>query len=980
MRKTVIPVLLAISLSAYAQETKKADTAKTTKIEEVVVTSLGIKRQARSLTYSSQQIGGDELTEVKTPNLLNSINGKVSNVQINKTNGGAGGSVRVIMRGDKSTRNSQPLYVIDGIPIINNTGTQGTTGPNVDYFASMPDTGDVLSTINPEDIESINFLKGASAAALYGAAGGNGAVLIVTKTGAKGKGLLSFTSSLTFDKVYSLPKLQYSYLQTTPQDASTGTTGSQDSWGEKGTSKDHVKDFFDTGITWTNGLTFQAGNDKSSSFFSLGNTTNKGVIPTSTFDQYNLNFRNTSKFLEDRLVLDANVMASLQESRNRLTPGTYFSPLTNLYWFPRGINFDNYSGDKYTYFDQTRYLPAQNWWAIKPDGGFNGENSQNPYWILNKNTVNTKNKTFYGSAALSYTINDWLVAKARGNYNYFNSDSQRNVAVYSLPIVLGGNNNGKIYKNTVERTSSYGDFILVGNPKINDNLSLDFTVGGSVSDSKTTVTNIENNKLFIANLFALNNLDWGNSSGEGTVGNGLNYTITNYNRRDQAFFASANFGYKKMLYLDLTFRNDWSSTLAGAPNRSFDYESIGINGIMSEMFQLPSFINFWKLRTSYATVGNALDPNSTLPQPIFNGGVVTGSYTSSPVDISLYPELASLFPRPEKNKSFEAGTEFRLFNNKLSFDITYYNTVTTDQYLKGVDATGYYTTTIGKWDINAGKIQNTGFESSLSYKVFNSEKFGWTTTLNASANKNRIKEVFPSGFYPDSEKLFTLNGGGFNVIKKGGSFGDLYGTVFLRDAQGRIIVDENGLPSKDPNQRQYLGNPNPKFMLGFSNSFNIGKFNLNFLVDGKFGGKVLGMTQALNDKFGVSQATADARDAGGVVIPDAVYANGQAYTGRTDAHAYYNLVGGSDGINEAYIYNATTIRLRQASASYTFNVNAKYFKDITLSVIGTNLFFFYKKAPFDPEQVSGVNPGGVGVDMFGMPITRSFGFSLKANF
>ncbi|CEJ68183.1 Vitamin B12 transporter BtuB [Chryseobacterium oranimense G311] len=203
MRKTVIPVLLAISLSAYAQETKTADTAKTTKIEEVVVTSLGIKRQVRSLTYSSQQIGGDELTEVKTPNLLNSINGKVSNVQINKTNGGVGGSVRVVMRGDKSTRNSQPLYVIDGIPIINNT-----KGPNVDFFASMPDTGDVLSTINPEDIESINFLKGASAAALYGAAGGNGAVLIVTKKGKTGRSKLSYTTSLTLDRAYSF--LNYS--------------------------------------------------------------------------------------------------------------------------------------------------------------------------------------------------------------------------------------------------------------------------------------------------------------------------------------------------------------------------------------------------------------------------------------------------------------------------------------------------------------------------------------------------------------------------------------------------------------------------------------------------------------------------------------------------------------------------------------------------------------------------------------------------
>ncbi|OBS11804.1 SusC/RagA family TonB-linked outer membrane protein [Elizabethkingia miricola] len=958
-------VLLASSIGLYAQEGKAKDSTKTANIQEVVITSLGIKRQARSLTYSAQQIGGDDLTEVKTPNLLNSINGKVSNVQINKTNGGVGGSVRIVMRGDKSTRNSQPLFVIDGIPIVNNTG-----GPNVDYYAGMPDTGDIMSTINPEDIQSINFLKGASAAALYGAQGSNGAILITTKKGAAGKSAISFTSSLTFDQVYSLPKFQNSYLQTIPYNPQTGDTGSAESWGAKGSSKDYSKKFFDTGTTWTNSLTFTSGNEKSTNFFSIGNTTNKGVIPTSTFEQYNASFRNSSKFLDDKLTLDANLMGSLQDSKNRLTPGSYFSPIANLYWLPRGVDLDSFR-DNYSYFNKERYLPAQNWWAIKPDGSFSVE-SQNPYWILNKNPVTTKNKNFYGSAALSYAINDWLTAKIRGNYNWYQSDSERDVSVYSLPVVLGGNNNGKIYKNTIERTTKYGDFILLGSPHISDNISFDFTVGASISDIKISTTNLENNMFAKANVFALNNLIW-----PGQNGSGLNYTIYNTRRQDQSVFASTTLGYKKLVYADFTFRNDWSSTLAGTGNNGFDYESVGLNAILSDIFKLPAAINFWKVRGSYATVGNALDPTSTMPQYLFNAGAIVGTFSSSPV---TNPEFRELFPKPELNRTYEFGTEFRLLKNRLSIDFTYYNSNVSNQYLVGVDAVANFGAATGKVDINAGKIQNTGFESSVSYDIFKGSSFGWTATFNASANKNKIKELLPTKYYPNTAIPFSLVGGGYNKLVLGGSFGDIYGFGFKRDNQGRILVDKDGVPLRTDTNLNYLGNPNPKFILGLNNSFSIGRLKVDFLIDGKFGGKVLGITQATLDGNGVSKASGDARDAGGVTIPNAAYENGTAYTGKTDAAKYYTAVGGRSPIDEAYVYNATTIRLRQASLAYTFKTNTKYLRDATVSVIGTNLFFFYKKAPFDPEQVSGVNPGGVGIDMLGMPITRSIGFSVKLNF
>ncbi|AZA91892.1 Outer membrane cobalamin receptor protein [Chryseobacterium nakagawai] len=986
MRKAVIPVLFVFSLSATAQEKKAADTTKTTDIQEVVVTSLGVKRQARALTYSSQQIGGDELTEVKTPNFLNSISGKVSNVQINRTNG-VGSSVRVLMRGNKSANSSQPLYVIDGIPIINSVGKSAEAS----QYSTMPDAGDVLSSINPDDIESINFLKGASASALYGSIGGNGVILITTKKGKAGKSSISYNTSFTVDQAYSLPKLQHSYLSYDPSVSGQTPGVSNESWGAKGASKDYLKDFLQTGTTWVNSLSFQSGTEKSTNYFSIGNTTNKGIVPSSYFDQYNVSFRNSSKYLNDKLTLDANFIGSLQNSINRQTPGVSFSPLVSLYWLPRGVDFDQYNNSNYYYIDKSRLLPGQNWWAIGPDGKFNGNPAtQNPYWILNRDKVTVNNKNTYSAISLAYQINPWLSARVRGNYSWNITDSQRGVSAYSDPILITSNGeNGRFLQNKYENSSTYGDVLLVGSPKLSEDISLDFTVGGSINTSRNTVTEIDNAYLAIPNLFTLSNLQWNVDRG---VGDGFHNISYSTKKQIQSVFASASLGYKNMFFVDMTFRNDWDSTLAYTGTSGYDYESVGANAVLSSIFKLPEAISFWKIRGSYATVGLGLPANLTTAMIPYNSvygyNVDAGQIVKPKYSLVTNPAYKELFVKPELNKTFEAGTELRLFKNRLSFDITYYNSNASNQLLPlnidsnlgGLPSGSYY--------INAGKIQNTGFEASLSYKIFDSEKFGWTANLNGSANKNKIVELFPSRLSGLENQLLALTGGGiYTKLKLGGSFGDIYGVKFLRDDQGRILVDADGKPMADK-QIGYLGNPNPKFMLGFNNSFNIGKLGISFLIDGKFGGQVLSLTEKANDLLGVSQNSASARDAGGVAIPNAVYAPGTpnagtAYTGLTDAKAYYKAVGANQegaGIDEAYIYSATTVRLRQASIGYTFDIKSSYLKNATVSIVGTNLFFFYKKAPFDPEQVSGNTPGGVGVDSFGIPITRSIGLSLKANF
>jgi len=926
-------------------------------LNEVVVTALGITRQAKTLTYSTQTIKSDELNTVKTPNVINSLNGKVAGVQINRTSGGVGGAARITIRGDKSTRNSQPLYVIDGMPITN-----PTEGAKVDIYSSMPDNGDILSTVNSEDIESINFLKGAAATALYGSAGSNGVILITTKKGKQGVGKIDFSSSVTFDNVFGTPELQNSYLQTSAPTASDA--GSKESWGAKGTSKNNVDDFFNQGSTWINSLNFSSGNEKSTNFFSYSNTTNKGIIPTSKFDQNNLNYRNSSKFFDDRLTLDASVMASIQKVENRVNPGMYFSPLLGLYLFPRGLDFDSYKNN-FEYFSPSRYLNAQNWWNINLDKNYTGgDDQQNPYWVLNRNKVKTNNKNIYTSASLNYKLTDWLNVQARGNYNYYNSEAQRDVYATTQATISGVN--GKLYHNGFESKTYYGDLLFMGKNNLSDDFKLEYTAGASVTDIKKINTTIENGNLSYPNLFTLSNLLF-----NGTNDNGRHYRIENHHIQTQSIFASAQLGYKDKLFLDLTDREEWSSTLAFTPKQSYNYYSIGANAVISELFKMPEAINFGKIRGSYATVGNGIEDNRTNPQPNIDAGSFV-SPDGSPVQDPRY------YLRPELNNTIELGTEWRFFKSRLTLDFTWYKSNIKGQFLKDVTLPpGVAAGTKG--DISGGDIQNSGIEAIVGYKLLNEGAFKWSTTVNFSTNKNKIIELFPAALGVDPNSLLTLVGGGNNYLKQGGSFGDIYGTTFQRDAQGRILVDAQGVPSRNET-KSYLGNPNPRSIVGWTNNFTYKNLTLSVLVDGKFGGKVLSLSEPFYDSYGVSQRSAAARDAGGVTIPNAATADGKAWTGKTKAQDYYSKIGGRNEIDEAYMYSATAIRLRELSLSYRVPVKVKGISNLTLSAIGTNLFFIKKDAPFDPEQVSGVYAGGVGVDVFGLPTYRSFGFSLKCGF
>lgn len=927
--------------------------------EVTVITALGIGKKVSSLTYSTQQVSNSELTTVKSTNVLNSLNGKIAGVQINRTSAGAGGSVRVVIRGDKSTRNSQPLYVIDGLPVINQIG-----GATAEWYNGTSEIGDIISTLNPDDIESINVLKGASASSLYGSQGSNGVVLINTKKGRSGASRIDVSSGITLDQASILPKEQFTYGQSTAPDATS--PGSEDSWGAKGATmpgSGYLKSFYKTGVTWINSISLTSGNDRSSNYLSYSRTDNSGIVPTGNLKQNSVTLRQTEKFLNDKLIVDGAFMGAIQTAHNRVNPGVYFNPLTGLYAFPRGLDFD--ACKNFEYFSPSRYLYAQNWWNINTDKGFSGQDyQQNPYWVLNRNPNDNKNQNVYAAATVRYLLKDWLTVQARGNINNFVNEYQRNS--YATTQTVLAPDNGLINVNKTNNTTFYGDLLLLGEKRVNDDWGVSFTAGTSIQDQQGKSTAVRG-ALKVPNVFMESAIDWSN------IARAI-FTNTSVSRQIQSVFGTAGLNYKDKLFLDFSDRNDWSSTLAFTPSvkRGYNYYSVGASGVLNKLFSLPAVVDYAKVRVSYAIVGNDIAAFSTDPLYTFNAGVSTPP-TSSPLKIPGY------YLQPERNKSVEAGMQWNLFNNRLNLDLTWYTSNITNQYFQNISVSpGLGAGTHA--DVNGGNIRNRGIEASVSYNVLRFPKLSWTTTVNFSHNENKVLELFNAAIVadPSPDQMYALTGGS-GYLKQGGSFGDIYGRAFKRDAARHIIVDNTGMPEFADNI--YLGNPNPKTILGWNNAFKVKDFTVNFLIDGKFGGKVMSVTEALLDQMGVSRRTGDARDAGGkIFIPGTVDEAGHATNGLVDAEAYYKAIGGKSPVGEAYMYDATAIRMCELSVSWRAPLKSSIVKDLRISVIGNNLFYFTRKAPFDPEQVAGVNPGGVGIEVFGLPSYRSVGLNVKCSF
>jgi TonB-linked SusC/RagA family outer membrane protein len=926
----------------------------------VVITALGIRRSEKSLTYANQQVSGDELTTVKTDNLMNTLNGKVAGVTIAPSASGVGGSVKVLLRGNRSASgNNQPLYVIDGIPISNTSN--GNAQPT-NTFGGTPDGGDGISNLNPEDIASISVLEGASAAALYGSQAENGVILITTKRGKAGKATVNASSSFTAQQTAYRPRFQSSYGRTSPS--------AVDSWGSSiSGSPDNLKQFFQTGTNWTNAVSISGGTTSAQTYFSYANTAATGVEPDNKLGRNNFTVRETAKALDNKLTIDANVNYISQKIHNSPALGIYSNPLTGLYLFPRGMDIAPY---KQRYLDPNATGGARQIWPIADQSLY----TQNPWWTINKQPSNADRDRLLFNGSLRYDVTPWLYVQLRGNVDRI-ADTYESDYYSGTNKFYNSNGNGHMQINDQTSTQKYGDLIVNFNPAAHSDFKVDGFIGGSITDNKATGV-YGNADLATPDFFSISNMiaslprlttlttspvtDYVPSAGAFNSPYPVHSQI-------QALFASANLSYKDWLYLALTARNDWSSNLSFTPNDSYFYPSAGLSVILSQLLHMPEWVSYAKVRGSYADVGNTVPPYLTFIQNSVNSAG------------QLVFNTANAFRtlKPEKTHSTEVGTEWRFFDNRLNFTFTWYKTNTLNQYfpiqpvVASLLSTGY---------VNAGNIQNDGIEFTLGYEVIKNRKFTWNTAFNGAMNRNKVIELDTK----DSITTFLLTGNYNNAYQselvKGGEYGDIYGYTLQKNAKGQVLFSGNGTTTPyapEVNSKfGNIGNPMPRFQLGWRNDFTMGNWNLGFLVDGKFGGHVLSLTQAILDQYGVSKVTGEARNAGGVKV-NGVDANGNAVTSVT-AQSWYEAIGGRGGATGEYMYGATVVRLREASLGYLLPIPQGFFHSVKVSLIGRNLAYFSKKAPFDPELTMSTGNGLSGVDVFNQPAMRNMGLSINASF
>ena len=907
-----------------------------TDLNEVVVTALGIKREKKSLTYASQQLAGEEIRRAAGPNFMEALSGKVAGIDIKVSASGVGGSTKAVLRGARSlSGTSEALYVIDGVPMVNNKGAQpGSYGGN--------DRGDGLSSINPADIETVNVLRGANASILYGSQGANGVILITTKKGKAGKTVVDFNSSTVFEQVTGIPDLQFDY----------GTVGGDLNWSKtKGNyQKNYVKDFFETGTIATNSINVSGGNNQTTAYFSYSNITSKGAMPTNTYGKNTITLNQSTKLFNDKITLSSNVIFANEKSYNRPGAGYYNNPLTGLYTFAREKDFASFK-ENYQVFDQGRNLYKQNWYSTY-------EFQNNPYFELNNNSKLATNNRVIANLKLSYDIMNHVKFETRANIDY-------NDVLYDNRYAAGGNSvsvspNGSWSYTKYKDQAVYADGILSYNNNFG-NLSVTGLLGASYQNNKfNDGMNVANGTVSLQypNFFSFSNMPYN-----------VIFNSTFSNTVKQGVFASANIGYKEVLFLDVSARNDWASTLALTGNQSYLYPAFGLSAVISQMIQLPEAISYLKVRASNSQTGNEVPYNVVNPWNSIGGAGgpsgIGGINRNSQVPFTnLNPEIIT---------SNELGTDIKFFNGRLGFDFTYYNSVSTNQFLSlaAPSGSGY-----SSYFVNAGKIVNKGFELTIDAQPFRTDNFAWSTNINLSRNQNEIVELIASN---PNYQVGGDDEGFASIIKAGGSFQDLYIFKFNRNSAGQIILSPAGVPTKAATQVK-VGNVNPDLIAGWNHNLTYKNFFASALINGKFGGVAFSKTEAFLDSYGASQRSADARLNATIPI-NAVSSTGTAVT-SIDPVLYYSAIGDRNKIMEPYVFSRTNVRLGQLAFGYNLKINKTSFliKDASFSLVARNLFFFYKEAPFDPEQSMSTGNGMQSNDVFSMPSTRSVGFNVKLTF
>lgn len=939
------------------------------KLDEVVVTALGMKRDKKALGYAMQELKGDELLSSREPNLANSLSGKVSGLQIVRSSNGVGGSSKIVLRGNNSlTGSNQPLIVVDGTPMDNFTG-----GVDDVWGNSGADMGNGLSDINPEDIESMTVLKGASAAALYGSRAGNGVILITTKSGKKNEGLgITVNAGITTESIFLKPDMQNSFGQ--------GSVGAYDnqsrlSWGPKAEGQtvtdwmgrqvplrtyDNIDAFFNTGTSFNEGISFQQNIKGTSVFSSINRSDDAGITPESKLNKTNITLRATT-FLDEaeKWKVDAKVNYINLNAHNRpiqgVNPSNAFNTIYNL---PRSLNVADFKNS----VDEDGNMI---WW----DASKNPQ--ENPYWVTKYRQNNDTRNRLLGNIALKYAPTNWFNVELRGGTDYYTTT--KNEKVYAggntTPSGLYSEGSETFYEN------NYSFLATANKDNLIDRLGGFVTFGGNLMIQRRTKMNASAGELLVPNLFSLNN--------------GINKpTVTSelIRRKMNSLYGSLQLNWDGYLFLDITARNDWSSTMSKA-NRSYFYPSVSLSGVISDMVpklggQMPEWFTFAKVRVSYAEVGNDLDPYQ-----LYNNFTVgkdeNGNTTAAPGNV-LYDSSV----RSELIKSWEAGFDIRFFNNRLGLDAAWYKTNATRQLLNlPMDPFSGYSSR----KVNAGNIQNEGVEISLNGLILDNPKgLSWNSTAQFSLNRNKIIDLYPGVTLYDIKTLDAIQ----IVAVQGSYYGDIYGQTFQRVEDkndpnyGKIIVGEDGLPLITTGKSK-VGNQSPDWMLGWTNSFSYKGFNLSFLVDFRIGGDLYSATASNLYTRGNAAGTVVNGERQDFIVPNSVVQTPNGYTENkvpVTHQNYWERIGstGNYGLPEMYTYDATNIRLRNITLGYDFNkamLKNTPFQRLRLSATCNNVWMIHYNLPgIDPESVSATNTNATGFENGAAPTSRSFTFNVTVGF
>ncbi len=970
-------------------------------LDEVVLTALGLKRETKELGYVVQSLDAQGVTEVKAVNFLDNLSGKLAGVTINQGPTGVGSTSKITIRGEASFSNNNPLFIVDGVP-INNNSVFNFTNEAAAGFQEI-DFGNGAMEVNPDDIAEVSVLKGPSAAALYGTRASNGVIIIETKSGKNTKGLgISYNTSFFVDTAFQLPDFQNEYGQGNAGEFAfvDGLGGGTNdlisySWGPRldvgnlipqfdspvtlsdgstvrggdtalynglpitptpfESHPDNLKDFYRTGTTFINNIAIGSGFDKGNYRLSFTDLRSESIIPGVNLDRQTINARLSFTPIE-KLRINTTINYVNSKSDNRPSNG-YGSENVNyslVGWGPRSLNMES----------------LRDYWQPGLEGvqqySFNYTYFDNPFFIMYENRNSFNRDRVFGNISASYDITQHLTASIRSGMDYSSELRQLRRAFSSNRFQNGGYAEHDVFYREINT-----DFLLNYTNRFSD-VSIDFSLGGNRLDQKAFTSQSQTTSLAQPGIFRLSN-----------AASPIEVFEFESNKRINSFYGLVKLGYKDFLFLDITGRNDWSSALAtpfSVDNTSFFYPSVSSSLILSEVVNLPQTVSYVQLRASWAQVGNDTNPYQTtgafVAQTPFNG-----QPTFSNQNTIANPNL-----QPERTSSFEVGADLRFFGDQLRLDISYYNALTEDQIISlPIGISSGYTQQV----VNAGSVRSKGLEIITGISPIVSENFSWNSTLNFSINRAIVEDL------PQDDGRLSLaysriydsqNQTVFLQVEEGGRVGDLYGTGYLKNDDGDFILTNEGRYIPD-NNLQKLGNYNPDFMLGFNNQFNYKNWNLGFLLDWRQGGIIVSRTRALGNVGGQLAETAFRPEEG--IVPEGVVNTGTlespVYVPNTVAvspESYYRQFYDRNH-EENNTYDASFLKLRQFSIGYTFKDLSLFNQDaaLNISLIGRNLFALTENPHFDPEQLSVQGQGFIGgVEDMSYATSRSIGLKAGFNF